>query len=360
MQRFFRKIIRITAEDSPNVKLARAQIAASLDPTGELVVPGVLPWDEYQKRLATWDAVRQAIGLQAIFYEGAEVLLFPPFWLDLAEAFDDFLTLNRVPRKAKGIGVDPAEGGDKTAMCAVDEYGVIELTARKTPNTAVIRREAKAFILKHNCPLEGVIFDRGGGGQQHADYLREDGFRGIRTVGFGDSLRPDLKRGLRRLEELMGQQEEKYVYRNRRSELYGVLSTLLDPDGTSPLDEQQGPLARTMRAVSSLGVSPNPAHRQGLSPDTRHEIRGREGHRMGRFAIPRRYKELREQMAPIPKTYDREGRLELLPKRKKDPRDTRKTLTEIIGHSPDELDAVALAVYGMTHKERRVKIGAVV
>jgi hypothetical protein len=235
---YFRKVIHITAEDSPNVRLARAQLRAGLEPTGELVVPGVLPWDEYQKRLATWDPVRQAIGLKAIFYEGADVLLYPPDWLDLAEAFDDWLVANRVPRKCKGVGIDPAEGGDKTAMCAVDEYGVIELLARKTPNTAVIRREVKAFILKHNCPLECVVFDRGGGGQQHVDTLREEGWRGVRSVGFGEALRPELKRGLRRLLELQELQEEKYVFKNRRSELYGVVSELLDPDGNDLRDEQ--------------------------------------------------------------------------------------------------------------------------
>jgi hypothetical protein len=34
------------------------------------------------------------------------------------------------------------------------------------------------------------------------------------------------------------------------------------------------------------------------------------------FAIPAGYAELRRQLAPAPLTYDREGRLKLLPKRK--------------------------------------------
>lgn len=335
-QLYFRRIIRITAEDSPNVRLARAQLRAGLEPTGELVVPGVLPWDEYQKRLATWDQVRQAIGLKAIFYEGAEVLLYPPLWLDLAEAFDDFLVRNKIPRKCKGIGIDTAQGGDETALCAVDEYGILGLESYLTPNTAMIQRLVLAFLRKYPCEPSSIIFDRGGGGKEHADYLRAQYGLRVRTVGFGDTLRPELKRGMRKLLELKELQEEKYVFKDRRSELYGVVSDMLDPDGNYPKEGN---------------------HLQLRIPQENGGLASRL--RMGRFAIPRKFKELREEMALIPKTYDREGRLEILPKRRKNREDNTRTLTEIIGHSPDKLDAFALAVWGMRNKEYRVKVGAV-
>lgn len=37
----FRKVIQITAEDSPNVKYARREIAAGLTPSNKQIVPGV-------------------------------------------------------------------------------------------------------------------------------------------------------------------------------------------------------------------------------------------------------------------------------------------------------------------------------
>jgi hypothetical protein len=43
MAKYFRRVIRIKAEDSPNVRYALAQIAAGKKPTGEVILPGVLP-----------------------------------------------------------------------------------------------------------------------------------------------------------------------------------------------------------------------------------------------------------------------------------------------------------------------------
>ena len=53
-----------------------------------------------------------------------------------------------------------------------------------------------------------------------------------------------------------------------------------------------------------------------------------------------------------------EGKIVLPPKYKKDRNSTQVTLTELIGHSPDEADALALAVYGLTKKQRRNTAGA--
>jgi hypothetical protein len=79
------------------------------------------------------------------------------------------------------------------------------------------------------------------------------------------------------------------------------------------------------------------------------------------FALPAEYAELRRQLAPIPLTYDGEGRLELLPKNRRHGEEPtrRKTLTELIGCSPDEADALVLAVHAMLHQSRRVTAGAV-
>ena len=68
--RYFRRVIRIKATDSPNVRLGLAQDRAGLTVTDEILVPGVLTYAEYRKRRATWDRVRQCIGLDGEFWKG--------------------------------------------------------------------------------------------------------------------------------------------------------------------------------------------------------------------------------------------------------------------------------------------------
>lgn len=237
------------------------------------------------------------------FADDSGVPLFPFEWLDRAERIMG--GLSGTCRAARAIGIDPAEGGDKTAMCAVDGLGIIELISKKTPDTSVITGEAIAFMLRHKVPPDRVVFDRGGGGKEHADRLRSQGYP-VRTVAFGESLVPDPRRGLTQISERKENREERYAYVNRRAEMYGELRLVLDPHG----------------GIDGVG--------------------GSKG-----FGIPAEYAELRRQMSPIPLTYDPEGRLKLLPKNKRSPDGTEKSLTELIGHSPDELDSLVLALHGM-------------
>lgn len=303
--RYYRKIIKIKAEDSPNVRLALAEIKNGKEPSGKILVPGVLPYHEYIKRRATWDEIQQCVSLDADWYAGASLFLFPPAWLDKAERYA--VELKGRARKAKAIGVDPAEGGDSTAMAAVDEFGLIELVSRKTPDTSVVTGELLAFMRKHGVEPEMVFFDAGGGGKQHVDRLRSQGYN-VKAIAFGGAATPERKRGLTTLEQHKKHDETKYVYRNRRAEMFGLLSLRLDP------------------AVS-------------------------------RFAISDEHVELRRQLSPIPKDYDEEGRLFLPPKNKRDPNSNKKTLVELIGCSPDEADALVLANFGMEDRSRRVVVG---
>lgn len=315
---YYRKVIQIKATDSPNVQLGLAEQRAGRVPSGKVILPGVLPWHDYMKRRATWDKVRQCVSLDAEFYEGAEVLLFPPDWLDRAQRY--WATLVGTRRRARAIGIDPAEGGDETSMVAVDEHGVIEVLSRRTPNTADIPREALAFMTRHRVPAHMVFFDRGGGGKQHADQLASRG-HDVRTVGFGEAAsyvpqeRP-MWRG-ERVEEA----ETRYAYVNRRAEMYGLLSQLLDPGRDGGLGQE-----------CDVGVNGF-----ALPPD----------------AV------LRKQLAPVPKLYDAEGRLRLPPKsRKAGTGGKEKTLIELIGHSPDRADALVLATWGMIAATRAAISGA--
>ncbi len=325
-QRFYRKIIRIKAQDSPNVRYAEAQIAAGQQPTGEMIVPGVLSWHDYCKRRLTWDAVRQCIGLDAEFWDGSEVFLFPTDWLSRAEQYANYLNIMKVPRIAKAIGVDPAEGGDKTTMAVGDEYGVMDLISSKTPDTSVIGSRVIELGRKYRVPPDKWFFDRGGGGKQIVDSLRARGYPAS-TVAFGETVTPQLKRGTRRekFEKKVDQVETRYAYFNRRSEMYGILSIMLDPGSVI------GNGAGLPAILSNKGYSG--------------------------YGIPAELGELRRQLSLIPKRLDGEGRLKMLPKNKRTAKSNEECLSDIIGHSPDEADAVVLMVYGLTHEIKRLVVG---
>lgn len=303
------------------MRLGLEQVRLGLPVTDEIITPGVLTYGEYVKRRATWDRVRQCIGLDGLFYEGGELLLFPPLWLDRAEGADLYALCQRTATEA--IGIDTAEGGDKTAMAATNRYGLKELVSRQTPDTNVIVGEAAAFAMKHNVPWTRVVFDRGGGGKEHADRMRARG-KMVRTVGFGEHPSLPIKRGLHQLEKRKDIAEEKYQYLNLRAQMYHEVSLIVDPalgDGGFP----------------GFCI---PSERQGGPV----------------------YAELRRQLAVMPKLTDEEGRYWMLPKTRKDPDKTSqrggmrsKTLMELLGSSPDEADALVLAVHGMTHEERRAQ-----
>ena len=59
----------------------------------------------------------------------------------------------------------------------------------------------------------------------------------------------------------------------------------------------------------------------------------------------------------MPLDYDEEGTMYVRPKTKRDDKDTRETLTELIGCSPDELDALVLGVYALEAAERYAMVG---
>lgn len=329
----YRKVLKIKGENSPNVRLALAQLRAGKEPTGEMVVPGVLPWADYVKRRQTWDKVKQCIGLDAEFYEGAELLLYPADWLDRAERMAaNAGALHGWSRPGKAIGVDPAEGGDKTAFAVVDDYGLVKLLSYPTVDTSVIIRQVINLMQKYNVRPERTFFDRGGGGKEHADYLRAMGYK-VRTVAFGEVVAPEPTQGVQSFKKRREAVEERYPYKNRRAEMYGRLRERLRP-------------------VYS-GISNG---EDGLLDPTR--LKDDHGAPLG-FGIPAEYTELRRQLALMPLRYDQHGRMYLPPKtRKSKMTQSEKSLEEIIGHSPDEADALVIALHALESEVTRAKVGA--
>lgn len=320
--RCYRKVIRIKGEHSPNVRAALPYAHRGLTPPPKFLIPGVLPWLDYKKRRETWDPVMQCVGLDADFWEGAEVLLYPPQWLNRAEAIAETVRLLQ-GRRAAGVGVDPGEGGANTCWTAVDEWGILEQVSLQTPDTSVIIKRTLAFTQRWGAKAEAVCFDRGGGGKQIADEMRSRGVM-VRTVGFGEPVLPEPKVGSTWPHEKVEQREERYTYGSRRCQMYGALRELLDP---------------VREESTSL-----------QSADGAGKPRG--------FGIPKELVRLRAQLAVIPLLYDKDGRLHLPPKhRTPGMSSAEKTLTELIGHSPDEADSLVLAVYAMQNKPRRARIG---
>jgi hypothetical protein len=128
-------------------------------------------------------------------------------------------------------------------------------------------------------------------------------------VAFGETPSLEVRGGAAPLRDRREVREDRYAYKNRRAEMYHALRLLLDP-----------------------------ANERG-------------------FGLPAGYAGLMQELAPIPLTYDAEGRVYLLPKNKKRPDSTEPTLTELIGHSPDHADALCLAVHAMQTRGTVVRVG---
>ncbi len=306
---YHRRVIQIRAVDSPNVQYALAEIRFGKEPSNTVIIPGVKSWGEYQKNLKMWNPRQQMEKLNAEWWEGADEMMFPSEWLDRAERRAIEVATKTGMRQAKGIGVDPAEGGDNTAIAVVDELGLLDLIYDKTPDTNQIRLSVMKMMAKYNVDPERVCFDRGGGGKQIADMMRGDGFN-VKTVSFGEplGLPPKEYGGKTSGKEKLDDKEQRYTYKNRRAQIFMAIRDLIKPIDGDAL------------------TSKDPT-----------------------WAIPARFYELRQELEPIPLTTDGEDVVYLLPKysKKTDGKKDGPSLTELIGHSPDMADAVAIAVYVM-------------
>jgi hypothetical protein len=303
---FVRKTFRIKAEDSPNVQRALELKSRGLPIDNKIIVRGILDYDDYVERRSTWDPIRQCQGLDGEFYEGAENLLFPPSWLNRAEEKSRSRPYWKTRRAdlIRSMGIDTAEGGDSTVWVIADALGMIFLLSKKTKDTSIIAGETLRLMREYEVEPENVMFDRGGGGKQHADYLRQQGYD-VRTVSFGETVDDNIPSRADDEVKDKDQKERKRIYKNRRAEMYHSLSMSLDPD---------------------------------LNPDG--------------FAISEKSVELRRQLAPLPKKYDNEGVMYMIPKDK--PNETYKgpTIKQLLGCSPDEADALVMAHYVLKNRKR--------
>lgn len=325
-----RKVIKITVEDSPNVKLALKEQREGKKPSGRIVMPGVKSWEEYQKNLIMWDSVQQTVSLWAEFDESSTTKLVPDEWLELScelhedrSLWNDEEWLNRHPAGRSTMGHDSAMGGDNTVWCGIDRRSLLFLQSEKTPDTNSICGTTIGLMRKHGIKASDVYMDYGGGGKVHADRLRAMGWR-VNEVGFGEKVAPEPRRTVTPLEQRKDERVDRMVFRNRRSQMYWMARELFEP----------------------ILVDGKPT---------------------AKFAVPREILDrgrrdggpsLREQLNKIPLRYDEEGRFYLPPKNKRPgAKDGAETMMSILGCSPDESDAFVLAVYGQGRKSFRATAG---
>lgn len=344
---YARKVFTLRADDSPNVRLGLAQARAGKEATNEILVPGLKPYEEYVRDRNNWDKIQQCVSLDGEFYEGQEVRMFPQSWLQASALLARKWGLlhpsgsGKQRKIGKGIGIDCAMGGDDTSMAVVDECGVLELQSAKTPDTNVIVGAVEAFVRKWDVPWDKVFFDISGGGKQHADRLRAKGHN-VRTIHFGSAPADEVdllhtrSSDRHRTQDLT---ERRVAYKNRRAEMYGNLRELLDPSLLSLTQAQRNEAFRAIKGSWSTTTSSSPENFYGFaipvgSPDEP-------------FHSADALAELHRQLGPIPLSYTEEGIVWLIPKHKRDADDERPNLTALLGCSPDELDAVVLAVHAM-------------
>ena len=284
------------------------------------ICPGVVDIFTYIDHRTLRDKKFQSISLDAEFYEGEEVRLFPKEWLQRAAAIGDRLDPNR---RTKYLGVDSAQGGDNSCWSEGDDLGLLKLTGIKTSNTNNIPTRTASIIRANQILPENVLFDRGGGGKEHADLLRSNGFN-VRTIAFGETATDpnEYDRKLRK-DEQRNNKEFRYVYKNKRSELYGLASSLLSP------------------VINPKGY--------GIPSSILHRPRSDNG--------PSLYDQLRK----IPLWYDKVGRLILPPKiapsDKQEDQFREVTLKKLLGCSPDEADAFVLMLYAKLRPKKRSQAG---
>jgi hypothetical protein len=304
---YFRKVIRITAEDSPNVRRGLWERDNGLPVSNTVVVPGLLTYAEYVERRATWTEKERCIGLDGQFWEGVDDRMFPGVWLDLARKRAADLSGRR--RRAVAMGVDPGEGSAFTVWVLVDELGVVARHRERTANTAVIPGRTVSLIKDHDLDPSRVLFDRGGGGREHADRLRALGYD-VESVGFGEAPYLPIRRR-QPLSARQDNQERHYAFKNLRAQMYWQLRQKLDPS---------------------------------LNPDG--------------FGIPGEWPEVFGQLGPVPVWYDGEERLFLPPKRAKSGgKGDEVTMAKLLGCSPDDSDALVLAVHSLIHGRIRASVG---
>ena len=316
-------VIHISGEDSPNVQVGKYRVERGIPGPHPNIIPGVLAYDEWVRRMHKWDKIKRRIRLEGLFYTGTEALVYPPDWLDAAEKSfrilcngERFEIIERRPGRLGSVlamGVDCGAGRDLSVWTVIDRQGLVFQYETPTPDTYEITQLTIKFIEMFDIAHNRVCFDAGGGGRQVVDHMRPLGYRGLRSVGFGTSPTPPPATKNKSKDKKVNAKEVQWTYKNKRAEMYGILRQWMDP------------------SVNQLP-----------------------------FAIPEELYELRHELSIMPMWFDKEGKMFLPPKDKmpgtrENPNEI--TIKKLLGRSPDRADSLVLATYALAVRGKTV-VGA--
>jgi hypothetical protein len=278
------------------------------------IIDGLMSYRYMQVNSVVWDEETIARRLHGEFFEGAQSMLVPFDWLDLAMDAKRWRELLRRDRRAEAMGIDVAFGGaDKTCWTVIDRHGIIEQIITDEGNAVKTAERTMALIRKHDLTPSRVAMDAGAGGGAVCNFIHKGIVNPatgrmesapIKVVSFGerpgadDSGKGKGKRKLRPWSEI----DPAKAYFNRRAEMYGGLRDVLNP------------------------VQPEGSEPFMFGPDAW---------------------ELRKELAPIPLMHDDEGRM-VLPPKDSDKRGVA-SVRKLIGHSPDRSDSLVLALHALRH-----------
>jgi hypothetical protein len=318
--RLFRKVIRVSGEDSPNVRDGMKSVAEGKPLPEKPQIPGILTYEQFLERKATLAPWQVRPRLYGLFNDESTAKLFPAAWLDFGHDIYRRLKAGEPARAQSvrrwlrwwgwpfGLGVDCAMGGgDLSAWCVYGRFGAVHIETVDTPNTRTIKAKTLELMKRWKIRPEWVCFDKAIG-RVIADELREEG-REVSDVGFGD-----------------GALDERYP--NMRVELYGELA------------EAMG------RAFDQSG-NLRPGAKQFLDPEFSPE-RWRTLKKVRVVALPADV-DLRQELFVLPRAQDGKDRLTLPPK---DGTKSRLGVKQMLGgRSPDRADALVLARYAWERGE---------
>jgi len=308
-----RKVIQIDGRRTPNVAAGVRWDEAGRHGPCPSALPGLMSYADFVHRQAEWPEFRVQTCLYGRLVEGIEsMVMVPRSWLE--EARKAWFEVDREARKSlrRCMGIDASHGrGDLAVWVVADQCGVLDVrtaTLRDRagePDTVLaleITREAQAAW---GVAWQDVAVDIGGGGQEAiVDRLKREGVR-VHGVDFGAGASTPARRRL---------------YRNMRAELYGELALECDPSRWRRIEGPDGP-------VLERGFTlPHGAN-------LRAEVEA-----------------LVEELSLIPREQDGEGKLLLPPKDRRPGQKTGRCLREMLGHSPDRSDALALCVWRVRNR----------
>ena len=285
-----RKVIHIDGRDSPNVQAGFRWKELGKPGSPPVLIPGLLTYEEYVRREQQWNEVQRTTRLHGHFYEGDQAVVFPAQWLDAAMDAQRWRELQEEDRHVEAIGVDVAAGGRDNTCWTL-------VDSHGVIDQIVLDTPNTMEIVGRTIQLirEHNLSARrvafdAGGGGKQIGDRLREQNYHVQLIGFGESA------------------DAKQAYRNKRAELYGKLREYLNPERES-----------------------------------------------GVFALPPDADQLRRELAVLPLQYDSEGRMQLLPKESRGAGQQQgPCLRQLLGHSPDRADSLALAVWTVSRPRRKI------